>query len=68
MHAEQPCAWLPGAWDPSPHAHSPVCHQVSTSVHLLSPTTLWSHSQASWLIGSPTATTPERVKDINRPQ
>lgn len=28
-------------------AFSPVCHQVSTSVHLQSPTTLWSHSQAS---------------------
>ena len=32
----------------------PVCHQVSTNVHLPLPTTSWYHSQASWLIGSPT--------------
>ena len=31
-----------------------VCHQVSTTSHFSSPTTLWYHSQASWLIGSPT--------------
>lgn len=46
---------------------SPVCHQVSTSVHRPSPTTLCSHSQASWLIGSPTATIRDRsVKRLHR--
>ena len=33
----------------------PVCHHVSTTVHLPSPTTLWYHSQASSFNGSPTA-------------
>lgn len=50
-----------------PRTGSPVCHQVSTSVHRPSPTTLCSHSQASWLIGSPTATAQDRsVKRLNR--
>ena len=33
----------------------PVCHQVSTTGQRPSPTTLWYHSHASVLIGSPTA-------------
>lgn len=52
------------AWTPSPQGFSPVCHQVSTSVHLPSPTTLWSHSQASKLIGSPTEITHKRKNNI----
>jgi len=59
------------AWTPSPRGLSPVCHHVSTSVHLLSPTTLWSHSQASRLIGSPTETTRKRknnIIDLKKPE
>lgn len=33
----------------------PVCHQVSTTGQRPSPTTVWYHSQASVLMGSPTA-------------
>lgn len=35
----------------------PVCHQVSTTGQRPSPTTLWYHSHASVLMGSPTAHT-----------
>src|SRR5436189_6324393 len=38
-----------------------VCHQVSTIGQRPSPTTLWYHSQASGLIGSPTV--PSRRSD-----
>lgn len=66
-----PCArFQRHAQTPSPQGLSPVCHHVSTSVHLLSPTTLWSHSQASKLIGSPTETRKRKnnIKDLINPK
>jgi hypothetical protein len=39
-----------------------VCHQVSTTGQRPSPTTLWYHSHASGLIGSPTE--PSRRSDL----
>ena len=38
-----------------------VCHQVSTIGQRPSPTTLWYHSQASGLIGSPTLPSRRRL-------
>ena len=38
-----------------------TCYQVSTRSQRPSPTSLWNHSQASWLIGSPTE--PRVFKD-----
>ena len=38
-----------------------VCHQVSTIGNIPSPTTLWYHSQASGLIGSPTEPSTRRL-------
>ena len=42
-------------WQIWSHRASPVCHQVSTTVHLPSPTTWWYHRHASSFRGSPTA-------------
>src|SRR5512136_1302635 len=38
-----------------------VCHHVSTTGHLSPPMTLKYHSQASWLIGSPTVPRRRRL-------